>query len=124
MTKNFTRNFDDKKTQQFIYAQDGFSAALDKKLGFQYSDNFSIRQMREEIFSIMKKVNKTGKYSQYKTERSNKLFVENESPIVHFDSYSKGDSPEMNINNNYTPVAGNDNGSYRFNISLKKKIDI
>jgi len=38
---------------------------LDKKLGFQYSDKFSIRQMREEIMAIMKTNNKKGQYSQH-----------------------------------------------------------
>ena len=56
--KSHVRGFDQKRLQQFIYQQDGFSAALDKKLGFQYSDKFSIKQMREEIMAIMQKVNK------------------------------------------------------------------
>lgn len=45
--------------------QEGFSTQLDRKLGFQYSDRFNIRQMREEIFSIMSRINKTGHYSKY-----------------------------------------------------------
>lgn len=44
--------------------QDGFSSTLDKKMNFQYSDRFSIRAMREEIFSIMKSA-KHGKYSRH-----------------------------------------------------------
>jgi hypothetical protein len=77
--------------------------------------------MREEILSIMKKVNKTGKYSQYQTERRNtKSTIYQDSPLIHCNSYSG--SPEMNINNNYTPVAS-DLDNYRFNISLKRKID-
>ena len=47
--KPMVRGFDRKNTHQFVYQQEGFSAALDKKLGFQYSDKFSIRAMREEI---------------------------------------------------------------------------
>lgn len=43
MPKAHVRAFDQKRLQQFVYQQDGFSAALDKKLGFQYSDKFSIK---------------------------------------------------------------------------------
>lgn len=43
IAKPFVRGFDIDKTKQFVYQQDGFSAHLDKKLGFQYSDRFSIR---------------------------------------------------------------------------------
>jgi hypothetical protein len=57
--------------------------------------------MREEIMSIMKKVNKTGKYSQYKTERATKKFMERDASIVHLDSAA---TPEMYINNSYTPI--------------------
>jgi hypothetical protein len=72
--------------------------------------------MREEILSIMKKVNKTGKYSQYK---SNKKLINNSSDA--------GFTPirEMNINNNYTPVlVGGDYQNERMTFSVKKKINI
>ena len=65
--KPAVRGFDEKHKQRFVYQQAGFSAQLDRKLGFQYSDKFNIKQMREEIFSIMSKINKTGHYSQYRS---------------------------------------------------------
>ena len=43
MPKPCMRSFDKAKQQRFVYQQDGFSAALDKKLGFEYSDKFCIR---------------------------------------------------------------------------------
>ena len=67
MAKPTVRGFDEKHKQRFVYQQDGFSAQLDRKLGFQYSDRFNIKQMREEIFSIMNRINKTGHYSKYET---------------------------------------------------------
>ena len=63
MEKPMMRGFDKKRLHQHLYMQDGFSAHLDKKLGFQYSDRFSIRAMREEIFSIMKRA-KHGSYTR------------------------------------------------------------
>jgi len=67
IAKPRVREFDERRTQRFVYQQDGFSAQLDRKLGFQYSDRFNIRQMREEIFSIMGRINKTGHYSKYES---------------------------------------------------------
>ena len=65
MLKTHVRGFDKKRSQQFVYQQDGFSAALDKKLGLQYADRLSIRHMREEVFSVMRHINKQGRYSQH-----------------------------------------------------------
>ena len=56
--------------------------------------------------SIMKKVNKTGKYSQYQTERHNKKFMERDESIVHLEQTAA--TPEMYINNSYTPIIGDD----------------
>lgn len=63
--KPCVRSFDKSKLQKFVYQQDGFSATLDKKLGFQYSDKLCIRQVREEIQSMMKKVKRKGRYTQH-----------------------------------------------------------
>lgn len=63
--KPHVRGFDKKRSEQFVYQQDGFSAALDKKLGLQYSDKFSIRHMRDEVFAVMRHINKQGRYSQH-----------------------------------------------------------
>ena len=81
--------------------------------------------MREEIMSIMKKVNKTGTYSQYKTQRSTNQFIDRDSSIVHMDSEANGPTPEMNINNNYMPmIVGGDYEIDRMSVPIKNKIDI
>ena len=49
---------------------------LDKKLGFQYSDRFSIRAMREEIFSIMKSA-RHGSYTRF--NKAPRILQQNQS---------------------------------------------
>lgn len=74
--------------------------------------------MREEIMQIMKKVNKTGKYSQYQTERQSKKFMERDASIVHLEQTAA--TPEMYINNSYTPIMGADYEQFM----KKKHIDL
>ena len=65
MLKPHIRGFDKKRTQQFIYQQDGFSATLDKILGIEYSDKVSIRNMRDSVYAQMKRIIKEGRYSYH-----------------------------------------------------------
>jgi predicted metal-dependent peptidase len=57
--------FDNKRLNQFVNQQDGFSVNLDKKLGLTYSDKVSIKQMREEVMTVIKQI------QQKERDRSN-----------------------------------------------------
>lgn len=98
--KRHVRAFDEKRLQQFVYQQDGFSATLDKKLGFKYSDSFSIRQMREEIMAILGKQKKKGNYSEYRSKRDSRLhYFEGDESVLQADK----SIPEMNLQQNHMP---------------------
>ena len=77
--RKFMESLDKKRTQQFVYQQDGFSAALDRKLGFQYSSRFNIKQMRDEVKAIMKSNTRRGIYSQYTSKQDQDILDEFEA---------------------------------------------